>query len=129
MAKSGNASFLPTAFNLTLYAGDGATLRLTVTDADEAALPVTGEVAAQIRQNRADEEAVAAFEVDLTDGGDGVVVLRLSGVQTAALCAEHGTGREGDFSGAWDVQWSPDEAEPLTLLQGTVKCEADVTRA
>ena len=45
--------------------------------------------------------------------------LSLTGEQTAEL---------GEFKGAWDVQWSPNGSEPVTIVQGKATCALDVTR-
>ena len=105
-------SFIPRSLPLDLYAGDGAELRLTVSGAGE----LDGEVIAEIRAARTDDEPRTAFEVAV-DGN--VVTLRLSGAQTAEL---------GKFRGAYDVQWAPVAGEPRTLLQGPITCALDVSR-
>ena len=116
-------SLLPEQLDLVLYAGDGAALRLTVTDNDSEPLTVTGEVSAQIRKTRNDPTILAEFTADLTDGATGLVVISLTGEQTAALI-----DTKPVFKGVWDVQWEKDGSEPITLAQGKVECNADVTR-
>lgn len=120
MAKGATINLLPTVLNLSLYSGDGVRLRLTVKDSAAAPLPLgPGSITSQIRQTRADATPVATFDVDLTDEATGIVILSLTGEQTAALA---------NFKGVWDVQWQPAETEPRTILQGNVTCETDVTR-
>jgi hypothetical protein len=122
MAKK-KLSFIPQILDLSLYAGDGAGLRFTITDSTGAALPLTGEMKAQIRANRENADpALAEFGVDLTDFSTGVVLISLTGVQTHALI----TGDE-KFVGVWDLEWTPEDDEPATLVQGTVECFPDVT--
>jgi hypothetical protein len=87
-------------------------------------LDLTGGVAAQIRQHRDDDDPLQSFTVDLTDGASGVVVLHLTGEQTAGLVNGAGT-----FKGVYDVEWTPAGSEPVTLVQGEVTCELDVTRS
>jgi hypothetical protein len=122
MAKK-KLSFSPQILDLSLYAGDGAGLRFTITDVLGAPLPLTGEMKAEIRANREDvDPALAEFGVDLTDFAIGVVLISLTGDQTHALI----TGAE-TFVGVWDLQWTPTGDEPATLVQGTVECLPDVT--
>lgn len=121
MARS--ISLLPEQLDLALYAGDGAVLRFTVTDEDDAPVPLDGEVLAQIRKKRSDPEPLATFTPDMSDGATGVVVLSLSGQQTTDLAA--GAAK---FSGVWDCQLTATDAEPVTLFQGKVECSLDVSR-
>lgn len=107
-----------------MYAGDGATLRVTVTDPAGAPFDLTGSVTAQIRATPDAATAEADFAADLSEHAAGVVFLSLTGDQTAALI--NGTG--APFQGVYDVQWAPVGGEPLTLVQGEVTCELDVTR-
>jgi hypothetical protein len=119
-------AFVPQTVNLTLYAGDGATVQLTVTDASGAPLPLTGAVTAQIRAARTDPDPAAAdFASDLSQGAQGIVLLTLTGADSAGLMDG---STEDAFTGVWDVEWTPQDAEPLTLLQGKVKVALDVTR-
>jgi hypothetical protein len=116
-------SLVPQVVSLALYAGDGAALRVTVRDTVGAPIDLSGAVAAQIRGARGDAGSLADFAVDMAAAATGVVVLTLSGAQTAALV--NGTGT---FRGAYDVEWTPSGSEPVTLVQGDVTCELDVTR-
>lgn len=116
-------SLIPEELDLALYAGDGAAIQLTVTDNDSVSLPVDGEVTAQIRKTRVDVEVLAEFAADLSNGATGVVVISLTGDQTAALIETKPV-----FKGVWDVQWQKAGAQPITLVQGKVECNADVTR-
>jgi hypothetical protein len=122
MAKQ-RLSFIPQTLDLRLYAGDGAGIRFTITDSTGAALPLTGEMKAEIRANREDvDPALAEFTVDLTDFATGIVLISLTGDQTHALI----TGDE-TFVGVLDLEWTPAGDEPATLVQGNVECFADVT--
>jgi hypothetical protein len=122
MAKK-KLSFIPQTLDLSLYAGDGAGIRFTITDSLGAALPLTGEMKAEIRANREDvDPALASFTVDLTDFAIGVVLISITGEQTHALI----TGDE-TFVGVWDLEWTPTGDEPATLVQGKVECSPDVT--
>jgi hypothetical protein len=122
MAKK-KLSFIPQTLDLSLYAGDGAGLRFTITNSIGAALPLTGEMKAEIRANREDvDPALAAFAIDLSDFANGIVLISLTGEQTHALI----TGNE-TFIGVWDLEWTPTGNEPATLVQGKVECYPDVT--
>lgn len=116
-------SFIPEELDLALYAGDGASIQLTIADNDNAPLSVDGEVTAQIRKSRGDEEVLAEFSVDLSAGPTGVIFISLTGDQTAALITNKPV-----IKGVWDVQWKKTDAQPITLVQGKVECNADVTR-
>jgi hypothetical protein len=115
----------PQVLNLELYAGDGVEFRLVCTDVNGAPIDVNGTVLAQVKLERADSSALATFTVGLVDAYQGIVILSLSGAQTAALVADSPTGK---FVGVWDIQWTPSGKQPRTLCQGTVECVTDVTR-
>lgn len=123
MARPTVISLSPPRVNLTLYAGDGANLRLVATDLDGEPFDLQGRVWAQIRQNRTDDEAIVDWEVEDDLAADGIVVLRLTGDDTRRLM-----DGKVKFSGAWDCQWVAPDGEPVTLIQGDVLCDLDVTR-
>jgi len=123
MAAPVKISLIPSSLDLELYAGDGVSLVFGLNDSDGQPLDVTGTVIAQIRESRAHIEAAADFTADLTNGSTGQVVLSLTGAQTGTLI-----GEKGRFEGVWDMQWTKDGAEPVTVLQGSVTCDPDVTR-
>jgi hypothetical protein len=113
----------PKELNLKLYSGDGASFRLIVTDKIGESVPLTGIVEAQIRAKRGtDDDPDAEFEVDLTEAADGIAILSLSGEKMQELAPVK------NFVGFWDVQWTPEDSEPRTLVQGKVECGLDVTR-
>lgn len=115
---------VPQNVDLMLYAGDGTSFSLTVTDPDETPLDLTGAMIAQIRVERdSPDPASAEFDIDLTDAATGVAVLSLPGTATQALVVD-----DIKFVGVWDVQWTPSGGEPLTLCQGKVECMPDVSR-
>jgi hypothetical protein len=120
-------SLVPESLDLKLYGGDGVELRLVVTNTLGEPIPLTGEVAAQIRQSRTNSAVLAEFQVTITDAPNGIAMLSLSGDQTAALHGEEDFPTER-FTGVWDVQWTADSAEPITILQGSVESSLDVTR-
>ena len=114
---------VPRTVDLALYAGDGATVRLTLRSPQGDPVALDGEVEAQIRTTRGDAAVLEAFAVDASAAADGVAVLSLTGAQTAGL-----VNGSGSFAGAYDVQWTAPGAEPATLIQGAVSCAQDVTR-
>jgi hypothetical protein len=117
-------SLIPSSLDLALYAGDGVSLLFNLNDSAGQPLDVTGVVAAQIRDDRADAVALADFTSDLTQGAQGIVVLSLTGDQTAGLIQQD----YKQFTGFWDMQWTKNGGEPVTVLQGAVTCDPDVTR-
>lgn len=127
MSPSPPISLLPESLDLKLYGGDGVELRLVVSDPQGAAVPLTGAIDAQIRHARTDFNVAVSFATDLTDADSGVVILSLTGAQSESL---HGNPDQPSerFVGVWDVQWTPNGAEPITLIQGNVESALDVTR-
>lgn len=120
-------NLLPRSVPLSLYAGDGAPIRVQVRTQSAAGSPVPleGELRAQIRERRTDPDPVAQFQVEV-DEGAGVALLTLTAEQTMGLVL-NGRPRMR-FSGAWDLRWWPPDREPVTLIQGPVTCSLDVTR-
>ena len=123
-------SIQPPVLDLLLYAGDGISFKLICKDDSDPPEPVniTGDIAAQIRANRlSPDPPVVEFSSDVSAADAGEIVLSLTGVQTSELMDDPSVVK-GKFTGAWDVQWTPDGGEPRTLCQGKVECLADVTR-
>lgn len=116
-------SRIPEEIDLELYAGDGAAIKFTVNSAG-VAFPLNGVITSQIKVARADAEPLLTWNVDDSQLANGLVVIFLTGAQTASLISA--TGR--NFRGVWDLQYTANGAEPVTLVQGKVKCNADVTR-
>jgi hypothetical protein len=118
----------PSVLDLALYAGDGVEFRLICTDSGNSPVDVTGAVKAQIKTSRLNGAApITEFTVGLVDAYQGIIVLSLTGDQTQDL-VEDPSSSQGKFTGVWDVEWEPANAEPRTLCQGKVECVADVTR-
>jgi len=120
----------PPVLNISFYAGDGVGFKLICVDDEDppAPIPIDGTIEAQVRVNR-DPTAlsVVAFSSDMTDAGDGIIILSLTGDQTQDLI-EHASTKKNKFKGVWDVEWTAPGSEPRTLIQGDVECLADVTR-
>lgn len=107
----------------SLYAGDGITFRVIVTDAIGVAQNLTGTMKAQIRATYESEDPSAEFEIDLDEAEDGIASLLLPGEQTAALVTT-----DEPFEGVWDLEWTAEGEEPKTLVTGRVRCDPDVSR-
>lgn len=125
MAAPVKISLVPSSLDLALYAGDGVSLIFTLNDSSGNPLDVTGTVEAQIRHKRDDTDPLATFTADLTNHAAGEVVLSLTGAESAVLVVA-GTDQ---FTGVWDMQWTKAGGEPVTVLQGAITCDADVTRS
>jgi hypothetical protein len=114
---------VPAQMDLELYSGDGPTLRVLITDLNGNPMNVTGTVMSQIRQNRTDAAPFLTFTNDLTNAAAGIVNISLTGAQTATMVS----GTSDPWRGFWDFQWTPSGAQPLTVLQGAVTCDLDVS--
>jgi hypothetical protein len=116
--------FQPQVVNLSLYAGDGTKFRVRVTDPTGSLVSITGGMQAQVRATHdAPDPPAAIFEVDLTQAAEGIASLLLPGNQTQALVTT-----DEKFEGVWDLEWTAEGAEPITLCQGAVECYPDVSR-
>ena len=119
-------SVQPQILDLKLYAGDGVEFRLICADGAGAPIDITGSVKAQVRLDRLSASTpIVEFTASLVDAYQGIIVLSLSGAQTALLVAD---SNSGVFNGVWDIQWTPASSQPRTLCQGKVECVSDVTR-
>jgi hypothetical protein len=124
MAQTAVISLVPSELDLALYAGDGVALAFTLNDDAGQPLNITGAVVAQIRAARIDIDPAAVFAADLSQGAQGKVVLSLTGVQTSDLIGSDFQ----QFKGVWDMQWTKNGGQPVTVVQGGVTCDPDVTR-
>lgn len=126
--KNRQINVQPQILDLALYAGDGISFRLICTDSANQPVDITGTVNAQIRVSAtASDPPIVEFTPNLVDAYLGIVVLSLTGDQTQAL-SDDPSSKNGKFTGVWDIEWDPAEAEPRTLCSGKVECVADVTR-
>lgn len=109
----------PGTRNLDIYRGDTYFHYITFNDGSAPIDMSAGTWLAQIRPGlRA--EVVATFTVDTTSAATGVIVLRLTPEQTAALTTHSSLN--------WDLQRTVDD-NVETLLAGTVTTRGDVSRA
>jgi hypothetical protein len=118
MAKK--ISRVPESLDLALYAGDGVSIRLSLTNSAQEPITVTGTMKAQIRSTSSATDPAAEFA---TTPEENAIIISLTGDQTQSLV----TGEE-QFTGVWDLQWVPEDGQPVTLVRGKVTCDADVTR-
>ena len=118
-------SLAPTELDLEIYAGDGAAVAITVVDANNNIQNLTGStIIAQVRQNRYDPgTALLSFAIDTTKYAQGIVTISLTGAQTATLV----TGTNDPWRGFWDVQWTASGQQPVTLMQGSLLVDPDVS--
>lgn len=109
----------PAVLDLVLYAGDGADFEVDFVDEDQQPIDVSHLTwAAQIRKTRTAEISHDLEIVD-TNAATGVIVIHISAEVTRAL----------PRSNQWDLQSTAEGSdEPLTVLQGSVICNQDVTR-
>ena len=122
MAKQ-TITYEPQVLDLVLYAGDGTNFRLVVTDPLGEPLDLTGSMLAQIRSKRDEPDPPdAIFNIDLTQHAEGIATLTLTGEQTQGLAPTT------KYSGEWDLQWTATDEEPITLCQGKVDVNVDVSR-
>lgn len=113
----------PQVLDLVLYAGDGTNFRLVVTDSVGAPLDLTGTMLAQIRSKRDEPDPPdEVFDIDLSQHAEGIATLKLTGEQTQGLAST------AKYSGEWDLQWTAAGEEPVTLCQGKVDVNVDVSR-
>jgi hypothetical protein len=119
-------NFRPQILNLLMYAGDGLNIRLTCKDKVGNPIDITGSVTAQIRLDRVHptDPPLASFTVSLVDAYLGIIGLSLTGAQSQSLLPEG----QNEFNGVWDVQWTPQNLQIRTIVQGEAECVADVTR-
>jgi hypothetical protein len=105
---------LPLTVNLSLYAGDDFYLDLTVTNPDGTEADLEGMAArAQIRRKAGDDDALAAFDVDLEGN---VIRLHLTSSASQGLSGK----------GVWDCQLT--DGTVATLTAGRVSFTAAVSR-
>ena len=113
----------PQKLDLFIYSGDGYRFRLVIKDKDENPIPITGTFKAQIRKDRGTSDIPQAeFSIDESLYDEGKVGLILTGEDCQALA---GTAK---FKGFWDCEWTPEDTEPRTLVQGKLECDLDVSR-
>ena len=107
-------SVQPQILDLKLYAGDGVEFRLICKMEPVLLLILLVSVKAQVRLDRLSASTpIVEFTASLVDAYQGIIVLSLSGAQTALLVAD---SNSGVFNGVWDIQWTPASSQPRTLM-------------
>lgn len=128
----------PAELDIIGYAGD--TIRLTIrTDVDYTTATWTGSVK-DSRNVGETSQASFVFGTQTFDAGTSTYVqtAKIEEADTAALFAAANTGNTGQppvaYSGVWDIQVEHDDPDDvgvltdvITLLQGTITIESDVT--
>jgi hypothetical protein len=116
-------SRVPPIIDLELYAGDGIGIKFTMKDPAGNPWPLDGDVTSQVKNKRTDTDPLVSWTVDPSQFAQGIILISLTGTQTASLIPE---GKQA-FNGVWDLQYIPTGSEAMTLFQGKVTCDADVT--
>lgn len=110
-----NISYTPAVYNVTMVAGDTFSETFTFTDGDGAAVSLAGYTfTSQLRQT-----AGGTVIASMTITGDTTEVTRSLGTAVTA-------GLAGNY--VHDLQWLTPTSEVRTLLAGTFKVVAEVTR-
>lgn len=111
----------PANLDLTLYAGDGFSMRINFVDKTTGdPWPIEGTWLAQIRATAVAADPIAEFVIDDSDAANGHIVASLTGADTRACL--------GNVTCFWDLQQTPPEGQPRTWYAGKVKVSQDVTR-
>lgn len=111
------ARLLPATLDLALYAGDGLSITVTVTDAKGSRVALAGTWRASVRPTRT-SATVVSLTVDDTDEANGVVVVTGTGAQVESFADV----------GVWDLEYTPAAGQAVTLLTGAVTVQRDVSR-
>jgi hypothetical protein len=109
----------PAKFDLELYRGAGFSKSFTYT-ADGAAVNLTGYTITASIKTTADDtvDPAVSFTVTVSSPSTGVIVLSLTGTQTATLSAARCV---------WDLKLVPSGGQPDVLLYGDLRVRARVT--
>lgn len=111
------ARLTPAVLDLALYAGDGLSITVTVTDSRGSRVVLEGTWRAMVRATRTSATAVT-LTVNAAAQAEGVVVVTATGAQVSSF----------DDTGVWDLEYTPTAQEPVTLLTGAVSVLRDVSR-
>jgi len=108
----------PGQYDLVIYAGDSVRREVLVREQGGTPVDLTGYIPrAQIR-DRAGGKLLAAFIATIPTPSSGVIELLLDTVQTRLLPG----------AGVWDLELDGGITNTVTILAGSVKVVADVTR-
>jgi hypothetical protein len=109
----------PTDVPLYIYQGDDFTMTLTVTDASNNPINMTGyQTAAQIRGQPSDSQPLAAFTTSVGGTAHNVITLTLPATQSLNVVGQ----------AYWDCTMTDLTGVTTTLAAGEVHATAEVTR-
>lgn len=110
----------PDTLDLQLYAGDGSDFQVTFEDESSQPIDISSYAwMAEIRKTRGSDVSYP-LEITTVNGPGGVIQVHISAVVT----------RELSKYSVWDLQCVQElGTDPVTIFQGRVTCNEDVTRA
>jgi len=107
------------ALDLTIEQGATFTRTITIKDASNAAINITGDTfAGQVRKRHQSATAEASFSFDLTNPTGGQLVASISATNTNSMTP-------GDF--VYDIEWT-NGSTVTRLLEGQATVTAQVTK-
>jgi hypothetical protein len=114
----------PGELDLVLYAGDVGDFRIVFKDKYGVSVPVSSyKWTSQIRKSRTSVDYIT-LEVDVKDAGIGILLVKIPGSITRQM-SQSGWNKLSQ----WDIQATTlDDSMTVTVLQGEVSCELDVTK-
>lgn len=114
----------PGVLDIHLYAGDVGDFKINFKDVEGVAVPVNDKTwTAQIRKSRTSIDCID-LEIDTVNTPYGSITVKIPPSVTRSL-AEGAWGKTAQ----WDIQCTDSAGvNTVTVLQGSVFCELDVTR-
>lgn len=113
----------PDSLDLVLYAGDRGDFQIDFIDDNSIPINVSSWVwTAQIRKSRESSTHID-LTIDVTKAVQGSIIVNIPKEVTRSL-----GDNTWDKTSQWDIQCVTGGGDPLTVLQGTVSCNMDVTR-
>lgn len=113
----------PDTLDLVLYAGDGCDFQISFVDNTNMPIDVSSwSWNAQIRKVRSSVDYIP-LEINTTNASNGILILGVSSTITTELASSL-----TNTSSQWDLESIPAGGSPITILQGSVICNLDVTR-
>ena len=114
----------PDTLDLVLYAGDGCDFQINFVDDTNTPINVSAwNWRAQIRKTRNSNNFIP-LTINTANSANGNIVVSISETITRELVSQ-----ENNTVNQWDLESiSVGSTAPVTVLQGTVYCNMDVTR-
>jgi hypothetical protein len=113
---------LPEQLDLSLYAGDDFSLKITRQDTTGSPMPMAGGFNGHIKDTTGAN--ITDFSCDSTDAETlGVLGVSLTAAQTRDMYSTHAPY----FRGKFDIQWTDLDGNVLTLVQGGITVTGDIT--